>query len=58
MSGEEMKHVSDARRDILGLLELKSLSQSVKSQLRGAKDSLQRALDWAEDESGGGSTDD
>lgn len=58
MSGAEMQHVGEALREIERVLAQKSLRESVRSDLRMAKDSLQRALDWGEDELGGGSTDD
>lgn len=58
MNGDEMRHIGEAQREIEQLLEQKSLKQSVRSGLQRALGSIEKALNWGEDELVGGSTDD
>lgn len=58
MSGSEYSHLIAAKLEIEQLLERKSLGKTVRSGLQRALDSIQKALDWGEDELSSGSTDD
>jgi len=58
MSGEEMKLVSDAKREIEAVLNQSALRESGRTRLRCAQAKLQKALDYMEDETGSGGTDD
>jgi hypothetical protein len=57
MNGDEMKLVSDGKREVEEVLALRSLGQGVRSRLQRALDRLQAALDYGEDERGSGGTD-
>lgn len=58
MSGDEYKHLSEAQRELQRLLERKGVKGTVRNSLRRALEAIQRAMNWGEDETVSGCTDD